>query len=110
VGVSATPAMLSVREEFTRECERGARWSALERTKAQGSNRSSSRLTTSAKTRDSRRGQSPEVGAGRAGLRIRPQEQRSGKRHVGSSRTETFVILSGEGKAPKGEIPGALSA
>jgi hypothetical protein len=67
-------------------------------------------LNTRAETRDSRRGQTPEVEAGRADLRIRPQEQRLVKRQVGPSRTETFEILSGEGKAPKGKIPGALSA
>ena len=54
-------------------------------------------LTASDATRDSRKGQSPEVEACRAGLRVRPREQRQVKRQVGSSRAETSGVPFGRG-------------
>jgi hypothetical protein len=52
--------------------------------------------------RDSRKGQSPGVAARRSGLKLRPREQRRGKRQVGAlgrKRPGTFR----EGNASKGE-------
>jgi hypothetical protein len=54
-------------------------------------------LTASGATRDSRKGQSPEVGACRAGPRVRPREQRQVKRQVGSSQAETSGVPFGRG-------------